>query len=99
MSIKPASADPLDAARGALAAGDFATARRLAASVAADANANEEARTAARALVERTTVDPRARTLYLLAAALLIVLGGYWTFRSSKRPEVPVQRTEVEFVK
>jgi hypothetical protein len=70
-------APELDALVDAFARGDYARVRADGPKLAESA-ADENVRVAARTLVARTSPDPLAVWLMVLAAALLAVLSAYW---------------------
>jgi len=67
----------LDALVQAFARGDYGRVRVEGRKLAASAS-EEDVRAAARSIVARTTPDPLAVGLILLAAGLLVVLATYW---------------------
>jgi hypothetical protein len=67
----------LDALVHAFACGDYRRVRAEGSTLAASAP-EEDIRAAARSIVARTTPDPLAIGLLLLAAGLLVVLSTYW---------------------
>jgi len=92
--------DPLALAQRAFADGDYLTTRALAAPLASGNDTPEDTRLAAQALLSRTSVDPRSRALFALAAGLMALLAAYWTYRAAQRPEIPAPAPpQVEFVK
>jgi hypothetical protein len=92
--------DPLARAQRAFAEGDYLTTRALAAPLASGSDTPEDKRLAAQTLLSRTSVDPRSRALFALAAGLMALLSAYWTYRAAQRPEIPSPPPpQVEFVK
>lgn len=75
----------LDALVDAFVRGDYARVRAEGPKLAAGPLA-PEVRVAARALVERTAPDPLATWLFVLAAALVLVLSGYWIAEGKPPP-------------
>ena len=71
----------LDALVDAFERGDYAHVRDEGRKLAASAD-DEGVRRAARTLVARTSPDPLALWLLVLAGALLVVLSGYWIAQS-----------------
>jgi len=95
-----ADEDPLARAQRAFAHGDYLTTRALAAPLASGSDTPEDTRLVAQTLLARTSVDPRSRALFALAAGLMASLAAYWTYRAAQRPEVPPSPPpQVEFVK
>jgi hypothetical protein len=67
----------LDGLVSAFARGDYARVRADAPKLIHTAG-DDRVRAAARTLVERTKPDPAATALVVLAAMLLVIVGGYW---------------------
>ena len=67
----------LDALVAAYARGDYATVRERAPALAASAD-DDAVKRAARTLRERIEPDPTSKTIFLLAAALLVFLTAWW---------------------
>jgi hypothetical protein len=75
--------DPeLDALVVAFARGDYRAVRERAPKLAASAT-DPQVKRAAELLRERIEPDPLARTLFLIAAALLVLLTSYWVLHAS----------------
>jgi hypothetical protein len=70
----------LDALVDAFVRGDYALVRAEGAKLAASGE-DEEVRRAARALVARTTADPLALWLLVIAGVLLVIVSAYWILR------------------
>jgi hypothetical protein len=78
--------DPeLDALVVAFARGDYQAVRQRAPTLAASTT-DPDVKRAAELLRERIEPDPLARLLFLIAAALLIVLTSYWVLHSHHAP-------------
>lgn len=71
----------LDALVAAFERGDYATVRAGASKLAAE-DEDEAVRNAARLLSERIHPDPSAKALFWIAAAVLVVLTGFWVTHS-----------------
>jgi hypothetical protein len=69
--------DELDALVAAFARGDYATVRERAPKLASETD-DEAVRRAALTLRERIEPDPTSKTLFLIAAALLLCLTAWW---------------------
>ena len=67
----------LDALVDAFERGDYARVRSEGARLA-EHSAEDDVRRAARALIDRTSADPRAAWLLVMAGVLLVVLSAYW---------------------
>jgi hypothetical protein len=76
----------LDRLVDAFAQGNYALVRADAPALAADADASDEVRAAASTLLEQLRPDPGAKVLFLLAAALLVFLSGWWIAHAHERP-------------
>ncbi|HLK37053.1 MAG TPA: hypothetical protein VKU41_09915 [Polyangiaceae bacterium] len=94
--------DPaLDALVEAFARGDYRLVRSAAPELERSSS-DAAVRAAAHTLLERTSADPLATWLVVLAAALLVVLGGYWIVEGKAPPAPtapPPQARPVEHVR
>ena len=78
--------DPeLDALVVAFARGDYLAVRQRAPKLAASTS-DPQVKRAAELLRQRIEPDPLARALFVIAAALLIVLTSYWVLHSHAHP-------------
>ncbi|MBK6461369.1 MAG: hypothetical protein IPF92_10200 [Myxococcales bacterium] len=92
-------ADPaLRALTAAFEAGDYRRVRDEGGALAAR-SPEGPVRDAALALVRRTSPDPLAKWLFLLAATLIVALFGYWVAHDGPDPSTPTPAPTIEYIK